>query len=415
MKNILVVEDDPLVAEVYSRKLRDEGFLVEVAPDGRAGWEIFQNQWIDLVLLDLLLPEIDGLDLLKQIRVEFSPQELPVLAFTNAYLGGVVQAAWEAGANQVIPKAGTKSSLVLQLIENALADPPPAGASHTGTTSQPEIDPAEQEAFLNSSSETLASLWRPLKQLASQGYHPDNQTCFRELLAVVRPLTMAAASVGLEGIAQMSSALEALLQELCDAPHHLSPSALLTIAQAIDTLKSLFAYPHGGLARNPCGARILVVDDDVFARQSVSRVLSRVNLRAICVDSPVRALKRRTGKGFDLIVLDIEMPDANGFDLCTRFRTMPACRNTPIIFLSMRKELKDRTESILCGGNDYITKPFLHAELATKALSFVIGGPLKRVHTAWESNNSSPESAFSRRDLNALKQVMLGTYNSAME
>ena len=210
----------------------------------------------------------------------------------------------------------------------------------------------------------------------------------------------------------MSSALEALLQELCDAPYRLSPSALLTIAQAIDTLKSLFTYPDGGLAKHPSGARILVVDDDVFARQAVSCVLSRVNLRPICVDSPVRALKRRTGKGFDLIVLDIELPDANGFDLCSRFRAMPACRNTPIIFLSMRKDLKDRTESVLRGGNDYITKPFLHTELATKALSFVIGGRLKPAHTAGESNGNGSESAFSRRDVNALKQVILGSYDS---
>jgi DNA-binding response OmpR family regulator len=130
------------------------------------------------------------------------------------------------------------------------------------------------------------------------------------------------------------------------------------------------------------------------------------------VDSPVRALKRRTGNGFDLIVLDIELPDANGFDLCSRFRAMPARRTTPIIFLSMHTDLKDRTESVLRGGNDYITKPFLHMELATKALSFVIGGPLKLAHPASESNGNGSESAFSRRDLNALKQIILGSYDS---
>jgi len=412
MNRILIIEDDPLIADVYSQKLRAEGFAVDVAADGRAGLEMFHERKVDLVLLDLLLPQISGVQLLKQIRSEFGPQELPVLAFTNAYLGGVVQQAWEAGANQVIPKAGTKPSLVIQMVENALANPSPPGASPTRTTSKAEFDPVVPKTFLDSSSETLAALWRPLKQLAGQGCHPDNQTCFRELLGVVRPLTTTAASVGLEGIAQMSSALEALLQELCEAPHRLSPSVLLTIAQVIDTLKSLFTYPHGGSAKNPSGARILVVDDDAFARQAVSCVLSRVNLRAICVDSPVRALKRRTGKGFDLIVLDIEMPDANGFDLCSRFRAMPACRNTPIIFLSVHKDLKDRTEAVLRGGNDYITKPFLHMELATKALSFVIGGTLKPARTAWESNGNGSESAFSRRELNALKQVILGSYDS---
>jgi CheY-like chemotaxis protein len=412
MKNVLIIEDDPLIADVYSQKLREQGFAVNVAADGRAGLEMFHERKADLVLLDLLLPQIDGVQVLKQIRSEFGPQELPVLAFTNAYPGGMVQQAWEAGANQVIPKAGTKPGLVIQMVENALASPPPPATSPTWTTSKAEFDPVARKTFLDSSSETLAALWRPLKQLAVQGYHPDNQTCFRELLGVVRPLTTTAASLGLEGIAQMCSALEALLQELCDAPHRLSPSVLLTIAQATDTLESLFAYPHGGSAKNLSGARVLVVDDDAFARQAVSRVLSRVNLRAVCVDNPVRALKRRTGKRFDLIVLDIEMPEANGFDLCSRFRAMPACRNTPIIFLSVRKDLKDRTESVLRGGNDYITKPFLHTELATKALSFVIGGSLKPAHTAGKPNGNGSESVFSRRELNALKQVILGSYDS---
>jgi len=72
---------------------------------------------------------------------------------------------------------------------------------------------------------------------------------------------------------------------------------------------------------------------------------------------------------------------------------MPAYRDTPIIFLSMRKDLKDRTESALRGGNDYITKPFLYMELATKALSFVIGGPVKSAHATTEPNGNGGEPA----------------------
>jgi DNA-binding response OmpR family regulator len=412
MKSILIVEDDPLVADVYSQKLREEGFLVDVAADGKAGLERFHNRRVDLVLLDLLLPEIDGVKVLKQIRTTCSPRTLPVLVFTNAYLGGAVQQAWEAGANQVIPKAGVTPNLMVQMVKNALEDPPPSAVPVTKTRSKVQFDPAVRKKFLASSPKIFTALWRPLKQLACQGYHPDNQTCFREIFRVVRPLTATAAIAGLDGIAQMSAALEALLKDLCDEPERLSPSVMLTIAQAIDTLMLLFVYSDGGSAKNPSAARILVVDDDEFARQAVSRALSLVNLKAICVDTPLRALKRRTGKRFDLIILDIEMPDASGFDLCTRFRAMPAYRDTPIIFLSMRKDLKDRTESALRGGDDYITKPFLYQELATKALSFVIGGPLRRVHATKVSDGNNIEPAFSRRDLNSLKQTILGSYDT---
>jgi DNA-binding response OmpR family regulator len=412
MKRILIVEDDSIITDVYSQKLRAEGFDVDIAVDGRTALKLFHDRRADLVLLDLLLPEVNGVELLQQIRSEFSPSELPVLVFTNAYLGGIVQQAWEAGANQVIPKVGIKCSLVVAMIKNALANPPPSAMPLARAVARQEFDPAVRKHLLESSSKTLAALWRPLKRLAAQGHRRgDSQACFRELFRVVRPLTVKAAIAGLERLTQMSSALEALLKELCDKPERLSPSVLLTIAQVIDTLKFLFAHPCDGSASNPVTAQILVVDDDEFVRQAVNQALARVNLKAICVDNPVNALKRRTGGRFDLIFLDIEMPEASGFDLCTRFRAMPGCRDTPIIFLSVHKDHKNRVESALRGGSDYVTKPFLYTELAAKALSFVIHGPLKSSHATNGRTGNGADSVFSRRDLNMLKQGILGGYS----
>jgi DNA-binding response OmpR family regulator len=411
MKRILIVEDDSIITDVYSQKLRAEGFEVDIAANGRAALKLFHERPVDLVLLDLLLPEITGVELLQQIRAEFDPSVLPVLVFTNAYLGGIVQQAWEAGANQVIPKAGIKCSLVVAMIKNALANPPPSAAPLARAETHQEFDPAVRKHLLESSSKTLAALWRPLKRLAGRGHRRgDSQACFRELFRVIRPLTAKAAIAGLDGITRMSSALEALLKELCDKPDRLSPSVLLTIAQGVDTLEFLFAHPDDASACNPINAQILVVDDDEFVRQSVSQALARVNLKTICAENPVSALKRRTGERFDLIILDIELPEASGFELCTRFRAMPGCRDTPIIFLSVHKDHNHRIESALRGGSDYVTKPFLYTELAAKALSFVIVGPLKRGRATNARPGKGADSVFSRRDLNVLKQGILGSY-----
>src|ERR1051326_2720047 len=251
MKQVLIIEDDSLVAEVYSQKLRTEGIRVDVATDGREGLEMFRNRKVDLVLLDLLLPEINGVELLKEIRSEYSARELPVLVFTNAYLGGVLQQAWEAGANQVIPKAGIKSGTVVQMVKNALQDPPPAVVPTPPTGAVPEFDAAVRQQLLDTSAQTLAALWQPLKQLVShQGRHRNNSSwCLGELFRLIRPLTTRAAIAGLDGVARMASALEALLKELRDKPERLSPPVLLTIAQGIDTLKLLFAHPETGPAK----------------------------------------------------------------------------------------------------------------------------------------------------------------------
>jgi CheY-like chemotaxis protein len=232
-----------------------------------------------------------------------------------------------------------------------------------------------------------------------------------DLYAQVRPLSSAASLDGLDTMAQLASALEALLKDLCNRPRHLAPPVLLTISQAIDTFKFLLIDPSNSTRKSPGLGRVLVIDDDEFTRFAVSRALSRVNLRATCVAHPVSALKRRVGKQFDLIVLDVEMPEVTGLDLCSRLRAMPAHHKTPIMFLSVHAGLEYRTESALRGGDDYVAKPFLHPELAVKALCFVIRGPGDRTEANCDSNGHGTESVFSRRELSRLKHRILSFFD----
>jgi DNA-binding response OmpR family regulator len=410
MKRILLIEDDSLIANVYREKLSSEGFEVDVAADGVAGLETFSSRKPDLVLLDLLLPEVNGIDVLKTIRAQFAPRDLPVLVFTNAFLGGSVQQAWEAGANQVLSKTTMTPRLITNIIKNALDDPPPSAASRSTRVQavgrKARNDPQMREEFLESAPETLETLWKPIKGLITER---GNLSHLKELSATMRPLTATAALVGLPAFARMAAACEALFNDLLIKPQHVTPSVLLTIAQALDTLKFLFRHPDSLADKPPSAARILVVDDDVFTRQVVTRALQNVHLTVKCVDNAVSALKRRVGAHFDLILLDIEMPGANGFDLCTQLRAVPAHRQTPIVFLSMHADVAHRVESMLRGGDDFITKPFLFMELAVKALSYVIKGRVKQTGANCDSNGDDAASGFSRRDLDALKHAVLAS------
>ena len=64
---VLVVDDEPIVREVLSRYLRFEGFQVETAADGQAALEAFESSRPELVLLDLMLPRVDGLEVFRRI------------------------------------------------------------------------------------------------------------------------------------------------------------------------------------------------------------------------------------------------------------------------------------------------------------------------------------------------------------
>ena len=70
MKKILIVEDDQIVANIYRNKFSVEGFQVEIALDGQAGLELVRSFRPDAVILDLMLPKMTGVELMKKIRAE---------------------------------------------------------------------------------------------------------------------------------------------------------------------------------------------------------------------------------------------------------------------------------------------------------------------------------------------------------
>ena len=77
MKNILLVEDDPFLIDIYTTKLREEGFSIEVATDGKEGLKKLREKKFDLLVLDIVLPKIDGWEILEKLKTEL-PKEAKV-------------------------------------------------------------------------------------------------------------------------------------------------------------------------------------------------------------------------------------------------------------------------------------------------------------------------------------------------
>ncbi|MGA2016425.1 MAG: response regulator transcription factor [Opitutaceae bacterium] len=99
---ILVVEDERKVAEMVSRGLRAARYAVDVAPDGQAGWAMVNTYPYDLVILDLSLPGIDGLELLRRIRR--TDARVPVLILTAKDATASKVENFEAGADDYLTK-----------------------------------------------------------------------------------------------------------------------------------------------------------------------------------------------------------------------------------------------------------------------------------------------------------------------
>lgn len=126
------------------------------------------------------------------------------------------------------------------------------------------------------------------------------------------------------------------------------------------------AKPKAELEAAERKATILVVDDSVTVRKVTSRFLERQGLNAVVAKDGVDAMEILQQSTPDLILLDIEMPRMDGFEVATQVRNNQRLQQIPIIMITSRTGDKHRTRAFETGVNDYMGKPFQESELLEK-------------------------------------------------
>jgi len=120
VKKILLVEDDPLIVEIYTRKLREEGFEVEVAEDGEIALSKLKEKDFNLLVLDIVLPYLTGFEALRKIRKEPKLKDLKVLVLSNLGQKSDIERASELGVLRYLIKAHYSPSEVVEEIKKLL-------------------------------------------------------------------------------------------------------------------------------------------------------------------------------------------------------------------------------------------------------------------------------------------------------
>lgn len=119
MAKILLIEDEPLILQLFERKLRLEGFEVETASRGQTGLEKARSSQPDLILLDILMPGMDGFEVMKNLKSDPKTKKIPVVFLTNLSRDeGDVNKGLELGAVAYLVKARfTPAQVVAKLKE----------------------------------------------------------------------------------------------------------------------------------------------------------------------------------------------------------------------------------------------------------------------------------------------------------
>ena len=211
----------------------------------------------------------------------------------------------------------------------------------------------------------LAAMRACIETLAAD---PGNQEFLGELDEHFHGYAARAGGGGSAAIARYSSACGELTRWMRKTPRK-APAMLDSLRDAVTLLGALSG---GGAIADPAGARIYSVDDDIDNCECVAMSLEKMALQTRYAVKPEIALNDLAAGPYDLIILDVDLPGMDGFELSGRIREFAHHRATPIIFLSGLMSAKARVDSLPGGGHAFIAKPYNLNELAVIAVGMIL-------------------------------------------
>lgn len=374
---ILLIDDDRIIGSVYSRKLSSAGFEVRVELDGAGAQRAFEEFEADLYIIDIGLPDVHGLEILKAIRDVPEYAKVPVIIFSNSLMFEDIEKAMELGATEIIDKSSCPPALMLEKVsrlagrykEKMRQSAAAIASQEKADDPSPVGDTDIEQAFLKSIPPVIQKLSASVRELSKSG---GNKEKLLPIFNHIHPIAGNAGSAGFTRVCRLAEALESLVKSLYEKPAAVSSSATRTIAQAVDTIAAVFADEKIQIHRDVFTPKVLIVEDDRIAARLATRVLEKIPIEGTSVESAESAMELLDSQSFDLFLLDAELPGMSGDEFCRLLRQKPAFAATPVIFVTSLSDFDFRAKSVLSGGNDILGKPYIPMELAVKILTHIL-------------------------------------------
>lgn len=247
---VALIEDEEVLLEVLESKLKKEGYEVFSAKDGQAGLDLIRAIQPDLVLLDIIMPRMDGMEVLAHMHDDAVLSKIPVIIISNSGQAVEIERALALGVKDYLVKA--------------------------------EFDP-------------------------------------QEVLDKMRALLH---ETGKEQEAPVSEG----------------------------------AAAHSAAPVDPSAFRVLLVEDDSFLRDLISQKMKKEGFTVIEAVDGEESLKKAANENPHIILLDLILPGADGFEVLRKLRAEPVTGKVPIIVLSNLGQKEDVEKGIRLGATDYLVK-----------------------------------------------------------
>ncbi|WP_104742039.1 acid response regulator transcription factor ArsR [Helicobacter ailurogastricus] len=150
--------------------------------------------------------------------------------------------------------------------------------------------------------------------------------------------------------------------------------------------------------------KILMIEDDVELAEILSEFLGRHGIEVVNCDEPYTGISAATTQRYDLLLLDLTLPNLDGLEVCKRISKQ---KDIPIIISSARNDLNDKVEALECGADDYIPKPYDPKELLARIQSLLRrynkkplqGGEVQAKNTLFRIDHDAREVYMQNRKL----------------
>jgi DNA-binding response OmpR family regulator len=368
-KKILLLHEGRLLTDIFRQKLEAAGFAVETARSGEKGLASATERRPDAIVLDPVLPGADLEELVRKLRSSGGARQIPVVVLPTTR-PATSDTAQRAGAEVVLARGPNPVADMIDALQSLL------GMERTETHLRGlafNTDESWLATSLNNMPATLTTLRRAIHEASRDGGDPQ---AVAEFHRAIHGFTEEMAVLGQRPLHILSAQMEALAFDLHRFPEMANRPLLRTLGQAVDFLATLLPAEARAQLRDPSTSQVLVVDDEEGARAIIMAAMQLAHLKSMAADTPSAGLAALGVQAFDLIFLDVGLPEMSGFELGNRIRALPMHEKTPIIFITGMATFQNRVQSSLSGGNDFVGKPFSLPELGLKALIWIFKGHL---------------------------------------
>ncbi len=368
---VLVVEDDYATSKLLSNYLTKWGYDPVVVNSAEQALKVVDKESYLAILMDIILPDANGFELLKEMREHKNVEKTPVIICSveaeqqKAYMMGAVEYfvkpikykflvevlnryKLKKDSNVLIVDDDVPTlNLIREAVEqsgyNAIAE------SHSGRVNA-MIDNMDLDLAIIDLDMPEVNGFDLIKQIKSK---PN----FARLPVIIY--------TGKENYKEDLKKIDGLFEELLEK----SSSNIEDLAETINQMINRYEEPSKPeeLLDKKDVIKILLVEDYKHSQIIVTRLLKKNDFDSIVVvENGLEALEEAKRQHYDLILMDMQMPVMNGFEATEKIRLLPEYKDTPIIALTAFAMKGDREKCLDAGANDYIPKPIESQEFIDK-------------------------------------------------